>query len=206
VVETLLAGAAVLGVVAFGVLAVSLDADAGHLALSAVAALVALTGTVVAPRRHAKGLAAASLVGSLVVVAEAGWYDVDELAGGWAVRGGRPPSRPVGDACQARPRVGSRRSRRLRRLGRRDRRPRARAPCAALVGARNVHRRSGPPGRGGMGTSRAASAEPRDDAVEPRPRGPSCRRARAHRRRLPVRHRGCRDRGRNGGRRSAVAR
>ena len=84
VVETLLAGAAVLGVVAFGVLAVSLDADAGHLALSAVAALVALTGTVVAPRRHAKGLAAASLVGSLVVVAEAGWYDVDELADGWA--------------------------------------------------------------------------------------------------------------------------
>jgi len=84
VVETLLAGAAVLGVVAFGVLAVSLDAGAGHLALSAVAAVVALTGTVVAPRRHAKGLAAASFVGSLVVVAEAGWYDVDELADGWA--------------------------------------------------------------------------------------------------------------------------
>src|SRR6188472_4270126 len=83
-VETLLAGAAVLGVVAFGVLVVSLDADAGHLALSAVAAAVALTGTAVAPRRHAKGLAAASLVGSLVVVAEAGWYDVDELADGWA--------------------------------------------------------------------------------------------------------------------------
>lgn len=84
VVETLLAGAAVLGVVAFGVVAVSLAAEAGHLALSVVAAGVALTGTVVAPRRHAKGLAAASLVASLVVVAEAGWYDVDELADGWA--------------------------------------------------------------------------------------------------------------------------
>ncbi len=83
-VETLLAGAAVLGVVAFGVLVVSLDADAGHLALSAVAAVVALTGTAVAPQRHAKGLAAASLVGSLVVVAEAGWYDIDQLADGWA--------------------------------------------------------------------------------------------------------------------------
>jgi len=83
-VETLLAGAAVLGVVAFGVLVVSLDADAGHLALSAVAATVALTGTAVAPRRHAKGLAAASLVGSLVVVAEAGLYDIDQLADGWA--------------------------------------------------------------------------------------------------------------------------
>ena len=79
----LLAGAAALGVVAFGVFVVSLDADAGHVALSAVAAVVALTGTVVAPRRQAKGLAAASLVASLVVVAEAGWYDVDELANGW---------------------------------------------------------------------------------------------------------------------------
>ena len=84
VVETLLAGAAALGVVAFGVFVVSLDIDAGHVALSAVAAVVALTGTVVAPRRQAKGLAAASLVASLVVVAEAGWYDVGELADGWA--------------------------------------------------------------------------------------------------------------------------
>ena len=86
VVETLLAGAAALGVVAFGVFAVSLDVDAGHVALSAVAAVVALTGTVLAPGRQAKGLAAASLVASLAVVAEAGWYDVflDELANGWA--------------------------------------------------------------------------------------------------------------------------
>ena len=83
-VEALLAGAAALGVVAFGVLAVSLDADAGHLALSVVAAVVATTGTVVAPGRNARGLAAASLLASLVVVAEAGRYDVDELAAGWA--------------------------------------------------------------------------------------------------------------------------
>jgi hypothetical protein len=84
VVETLLAGAAALGVVAFGVLAVSLDADAGHLALSAVASVVALIGAVVASRRRAKGLAAASLLASFAVVAEAGWYDLDALAAGWA--------------------------------------------------------------------------------------------------------------------------
>jgi hypothetical protein len=84
VVEALLAGAAAFGVVAFGIVAVSIDADAGHLALSAVAALVAVAGTVVASQRHAKGLAAASLVSSFVVVAEAGWYDVDGLAAGWA--------------------------------------------------------------------------------------------------------------------------
>ena len=84
VVETLLAGAAALGVVAFGLFVVSLDVGAGHVALTAVAAVVALTGTVVAPRRRAKGLAAASVVASLAVVAEAGWYDVDELANGWA--------------------------------------------------------------------------------------------------------------------------
>src|SRR6478735_7142967 len=69
VVETLLAGAAALGVVAFGLFVVSLDVDAGHVALTAVAAVVALTGTVVAPRRRAKGLAAASVVASLAVVA-----------------------------------------------------------------------------------------------------------------------------------------
>jgi hypothetical protein len=63
---------------------VSRDADAGHTALSIVAAAVATTGTVVASRRHAKGLAAASLLASLVVVAEAGAYDVDERAAGWA--------------------------------------------------------------------------------------------------------------------------
>ena len=83
-VETLLAGAAAFGVLAFGIVAVSLDPDAGHLALSAVAALVAVAGTVVASQRRAKGLAAVSLIASFVVVAEAGWYDVDELAPGWA--------------------------------------------------------------------------------------------------------------------------
>jgi len=84
VVETLVAGAAGLAVVAFGIVAVSFDAGAGHLATSVVAAVVALTGTVIAPRRNARGLAAASLLASLVVVAEAGWYDVDELTAGWA--------------------------------------------------------------------------------------------------------------------------
>jgi hypothetical protein len=82
-VETVLTLAAAFGVVALGILAVSIDVDSGHLALTAVAALVAVVGVVVAWRRRAKGLAAASLVASFVVVAEAGWYDVDELAPGW---------------------------------------------------------------------------------------------------------------------------
>jgi hypothetical protein len=83
IVETLLAGAAALGVAAFGILAVSLDMDAGHVALSGVAALVAVAGTVVASSRRAPGLAAASLVASFVVVAEATAYDLVELPAGW---------------------------------------------------------------------------------------------------------------------------
>ncbi|HET8741852.1 MAG TPA: DUF2339 domain-containing protein [Gaiella sp.] len=83
VVETLVAGASTLGVVAFGILAVSLDVPGGHLALGAVAALVALAGTVVAPRRRARGLAVASLAGSFLVVAEATAYDFAELPDHW---------------------------------------------------------------------------------------------------------------------------
>jgi hypothetical protein len=50
--------------------------------------VVALTGTDGgSPGGTRKGWPPPSLVASLAVVAEAGWYDVDELANGWA--GGR---------------------------------------------------------------------------------------------------------------------
>jgi uncharacterized membrane protein len=84
VVETLLATAAALAVVAFGIVAVSLHIPAGHVALSGVAALVAVAGTIVAADRRARGLAAASLVASFVVLGEAFTYDLHELSRGWA--------------------------------------------------------------------------------------------------------------------------
>ncbi len=84
IVEILLAAAAALGVITFGIVVVSIHAGAGHAALSGVAALVAVAGTVVASRRHARGLAATALTASFVVVVEAGWYDVEELEAGWA--------------------------------------------------------------------------------------------------------------------------
>lgn len=84
VVETLLTGAAALGVVAFGIAAVSLHFAAGHVALTAVSALVAVAGTIVAADRRAPGLAVASLVASFAALAGAFAYDLQELSHGWA--------------------------------------------------------------------------------------------------------------------------
>ena len=84
IVETLLFCATTLGVVAFGIAAVSLHFEAGHVALTAAAALAAVAGTIAAADRRAPGLAAASLLASFAALAGAFAYDLQELSHGWA--------------------------------------------------------------------------------------------------------------------------
>lgn len=84
IVEALLSASAMVAVVAFGVAAVAIDFEAGHVALSAVAGLAAVAGTVVAARRASPGLAAVALAGSFAIVAESTLFD---LVGVWWLGG-----------------------------------------------------------------------------------------------------------------------
>ncbi len=87
--ETLFALAAALGVLAAGIVLVDVDFDAGHLALSALATVVAAGGTAAAARLHSPGLVTASLGASFVVLVEALSFDAAELhpdsLAGWSL-------------------------------------------------------------------------------------------------------------------------
>ena len=87
--ETLFALATALGVLAAGVVLVDIDFDAGHMALSGLAAAVAAGGTAVAARLRSPGLVAASLGASFVVLVEALSFDAAELEpdslAGWSL-------------------------------------------------------------------------------------------------------------------------
>jgi hypothetical protein len=77
--ETLVAGAVVLGVMTVGLAVVAFDFDAGHVALTGLAALVAAVGTAVAALRRWSNLAAVALIASFAVVANALAFDAFEL-------------------------------------------------------------------------------------------------------------------------------
>ena len=86
-VELLAASAATLALVAFGLAAVAVDPEAGHVALSAMAALTVVAGTVVAARRRAAMLAAAVYLAAFVVAFESVAFDLGSLPSGWGAVG-----------------------------------------------------------------------------------------------------------------------
>ena len=86
-VEALAGGAALLGLVAFGLVAVALDANAGQVAVTLVAAQLAVLGTVVAARRDAVALGAVAYGGAFVVGWKALELDLGSLPSGWGGAG-----------------------------------------------------------------------------------------------------------------------
>ena len=77
--ETLVAISVVLGVLAAGLVLVDLDFDAGHVALTGLAAAVAAAATAVTALRRSTALAAAAVIASFAVVGKALAFDAFEL-------------------------------------------------------------------------------------------------------------------------------